>query len=93
GPDRALDGAKLRFSLADGEARLDDVVANFAGGKVGGRLGVRRGPAGDLALEGQLGLKAVRITETPWKRDGRDVATGTLDADMTVTAEGGTVPA
>ncbi|MBR7551344.1 hypothetical protein KC220_22650, partial [Mycobacterium tuberculosis] len=36
GPDRALDGAKLRFSLADGEARLDDVVANFAGGKVGG---------------------------------------------------------
>lgn len=91
--EHALDKARFRFGLAEGEARVDDLAGNLGGGRVvGGRLGVRRGPLGDLALEGAVEVQKVRL-ETPWKRDGRDVAAGLLDADVTVTAEGGTLPA
>jgi uncharacterized protein involved in outer membrane biogenesis len=91
GAGRTLDKASFRFGLADGEARLDDVAASLAGGRLGGHLGVRRTRAGDLALEGTLALSAVRLSETPWRRDGRDVAAGTFDADLLFTAEGGSL--
>lgn len=91
--EHALDKARFRLGVAEAEARIDDLAGGLGGGKVvGGRLGVRRGPLGDLALEGAVELQKVRL-ETPWKRDGRDVATGILDADMTFTAEGSTLPA
>jgi uncharacterized protein involved in outer membrane biogenesis len=92
-PDRALDKASFRFGVADGEARVDDLSASLGGGKVAGRLGVRRGPLGDLALEGALSLDKVRLADTPWRRSLADIANGALDADMTLTAEGGSIPA
>lgn len=92
-PDRALDKASFRFGVADGEARVDDLSANLGGGRVAGRLGVRRGPLGDLALEGALSLDKVRLADTPWRRSLADIANGTLNADMTFTAEGGSLPA
>lgn len=90
GAPRLATGAKLNFSLAGDELRVDLTEAVFAGGSLKGAVSatLRDGEA-DVSLRG--GLTGGELQSLVWEQSGLPAASGKLDASFDVTGRGRSV--
>ncbi|WP_428686883.1 AsmA family protein [Roseibium sp.] len=78
GDEMEVAGPKAELRLTPSLMRLDGIAGSFAGGSVNASLSVRRSEA-EAALSGRVKLDAADLRRLSWQRDGRAVASGSLD--------------
>lgn len=91
--EAGLDRLRTRLVVAPGETRLEAIEAGHAGGRVAGELALRRSGDGVSGLTGRLGLDGASLTDLVWRRAGRPIASGRLDAEASFTSSGRTAAA
>ena len=86
-PGLELTGAKAKLSLRADELRLDAIEGGAFGGQAHGALSLSA-QSGNVAADGRMRIEGGRFEDIVWKRGGRAVASGTVDADVSFSGSG-----
>ncbi|MFN0264271.1 AsmA-like C-terminal region-containing protein [Tepidamorphus sp. 3E244] len=81
-PGLTLSGATSSLSVRGDGLRLDNIEGGVFGGSARGSLALVS-QSGMLSADGRLRIEGGRLGEIVWKRNGRPVASGAFDADLT----------
>lgn len=76
--DSEVTGPKAELRLSPSLMRLDGLTGAFAGGGLEGSVSIRRSEA-EAAVSGRVKLDKADLRQVAWRRDGRAVASGSLD--------------
>ncbi|MEO9528371.1 AsmA family protein [Roseibium sp.] len=76
--ESAVTAPRGELRLSPSRMRLDGLTGAFAGGELNGSLSIRRTEA-EAAMSGRVKLDAADMRQLFWRREGRAVASGTLD--------------
>ena len=88
-----FDRLRARLSAKPGGGRLDGLDAGYAGGRLAGEMVLRHGGDGVTGLTGRLSLDRAALADIVWRRAGRAIAIGRLDADASFSTTGRTAAA
>ncbi|HSM39661.1 MAG TPA: AsmA family protein, partial [Afifellaceae bacterium] len=77
----------FRFGLKGSSINIDQLKADWAGGRIEGELGLTAGELG-LAMSLRGSLDSVALQDVIWHKDGRSVAMGTLGGSFSLNGRG-----
>lgn len=89
--DVAMHNVTLALRSSTSGTGFDDITGEFAGGKAGGNLLIKRDLDGSAGISGTLFVKGAAAADLAWQRDGRPTVTGDLSSDIQISATGRTV--
>ncbi len=78
---QAIENARSELRLTPVMLRLDGVSGSYGGAKLTGALALRRSGA-EGAVSGRVKLEGAPLQSLVWQRDGRAVASGSLDLGL-----------
>lgn len=86
-PGLELTGAKTKLTLRSDGLRLEGIEGGAFGGKAHGALSLSA-QSGNVTADGRMRIEGGRFEDMVWKRGGRAVASGTINADLTFAGSG-----